>query len=57
MGKLTKGAAKTVVEIAGSMIPAIGPLVSKLGGIGSDALIDWLRGRGFNESDINILIN
>ena len=43
-GELGKAAAKTAVEMAASTIPVIGPLVAALGGMGTEAAIDWLRG-------------
>ena len=43
-GKLGKAVAKTAVEMAASTIPVIGPLAAALGGMGTEAAIDWLRG-------------
>jgi tetratricopeptide (TPR) repeat protein len=42
--KAGKAAAKTAVEMAASAIPVIGPLAAALGGAGTEAAIDWLRG-------------
>jgi len=42
--KLAKGATKTIIETAASTIPGVGPLIGKLGGMGAEALVDWLRG-------------
>ena len=55
-GKLAKGAAATVVETVASTIPGIGPLVGKLGGMGAEALIDWLRGF-LKQPDIDLLLD
>ena len=43
-GELGKVAAKTAVEMAVSTIPIVGPLAAALGGAGTEAAIDWLRG-------------
>jgi len=56
VGKLAKGAAATVVETVASTIPGIGPLLSKLGGVGAEALIDWLRGF-LKQPDIDLLLD
>jgi tetratricopeptide (TPR) repeat protein len=42
--KAGKAAAKTAVEMVASAIPVIGPLAAALGGAGTEAAIDWLRG-------------
>jgi tetratricopeptide (TPR) repeat protein len=55
-GKLAKGAAATVVETVASTIPGIGPLVGKLGGMGAEALVDWLRGF-LKQPDIDLLLD
>jgi tetratricopeptide (TPR) repeat protein len=55
-GKLAKGAAATVVETVASTIPGIGPLVGKLGGMGAEALVDWLRGF-LTKPDIELLLD
>ena len=55
-GKLAKGAAATVVETVASTIPGIGPLVGKLGGMGAEALVDWLRGF-LSKPDIDLLLD
>ncbi len=52
--KLAKGAAKTLIDTATSTIPGIGPLVGKLGGMGTEALVDWLRGF-LTKPDIDLL--
>lgn len=55
--KLTKEAAKTLVETAASTIPGLGPLLGKLGGIGVEALTDWLFSRGFKKPDVDFLLD
>jgi tetratricopeptide (TPR) repeat protein len=55
--KLAKEAAKTLVETAASTIPGLGPLVGKLGGMGVEALTDWLFGRGFKKPDVDLLLD
>jgi tetratricopeptide (TPR) repeat protein len=55
-GKLAKGAAATVVETVASTIPGIGPLLGKLGGMGAEALVDWLRGF-LSRPDIDLLLD
>jgi tetratricopeptide (TPR) repeat protein len=55
-GKLAKGAAATVVETVASTIPGIGPLLGKLGGMGAEALVDWLRGF-LTKPDIELLLD
>ena len=55
--KVTKEAAKTLVETAISIIPGIGPLAGKLGGIGIEALTDWLFSRGFKKPDVELLLD
>jgi tetratricopeptide (TPR) repeat protein len=54
--KLAKGVATTVVEAAASTIPGIGPLLGKLGGMGAEALVDWLRGF-LAKPDIDLLLD
>lgn len=56
-GKVTKEAAKTLVETAASTIPGFGPLVGKLGGMGVEALTDWLFSRGFKKPDVDLLLD
>ncbi|MEM1552998.1 MAG: tetratricopeptide repeat protein [Candidatus Bathyarchaeia archaeon] len=56
-GKITKEAAKTLFETAASTIPGIGPLVSKLGGMGVEALTNWLFSRGFKKPDVDLLLD
>jgi tetratricopeptide (TPR) repeat protein len=56
-GKVTKEAAKMLVETAASTIPGIGPLVGKLGGMGAEALTDWLFSRGFKKPDVDLLLD
>lgn len=56
-GKVTKEAAKTLVETAASTIPGLGPLVGKLGGMGAEALTDWLFSRGFKKPDVDLLLD
>jgi tetratricopeptide (TPR) repeat protein len=55
-GKLAKSAAATVVETVASTIPGIGPLLGKLGGMGAEALVDWLRGF-LTKPDIDLLLD
>jgi len=55
-GKLAKSAAATVVETVASTIPGIGPLLGKLGGMGVEALVDWLRGF-LTKPDIDLLLD
>jgi tetratricopeptide (TPR) repeat protein len=55
-GKLAKSAAATVVETVASTIPGIGPLLGKLGGMGAEALVDWLRGF-LTRPDIDLLLD
>jgi tetratricopeptide (TPR) repeat protein len=55
-GKLAKTAAATVVETVASTIPGIGPLLGKLGGMGAEALVDWLRGF-LTKPDIDLLLD
>jgi tetratricopeptide (TPR) repeat protein len=52
LGKIAKGA----VETAASVIPGLGPVVGKLGGIGAEAMIDWLRGF-LSKPDIDLLLD
>jgi len=42
--KLGKATVKGLAEAAASTIPVIGPLGSAFGGMGAEALFDWLRG-------------
>ena len=61
----TKAASKTVEMVVGaaisSVIPGIGTAVGAfsgiLGGVGAEALVDWLRGRGFAKADIDLLLD
>ncbi len=55
--KVARGTVKTIIETATSTIPGIGRILGKLGGIGADALIDWLRGQGFSKPDIDLLLD
>ncbi len=55
--KVTKEAAKVLVETAASTIPGIGPLVGRLGGMGVEALTDWLFSRGFKKPDVDLLLD
>ena len=41
----------------GSAIPVIGPIAGALGGMGAEALVDWLRGQGFAKADIDLLLD
>jgi hypothetical protein len=54
--KLAKGTAKTLIEIMASPIPGVGPLIGKLGGLGAEALVDWLRGF-LTKPDIDLLLD
>lgn len=53
---LSKAAARTIAETAGSAIPVVGPLISALGGMGTEALMDWLRGF-LVKSEIDLLLD
>ena len=55
-GQAVKGAAKTIIETAASTIPGVGPLIGKLGGMGAEALVDWLRGF-LTKPDIDLLLD
>jgi len=55
-GQAVKGAAKTMIETAASTIPGVGPLIGKLGGMGAEALVDWLRGF-LTKPDIDLLLD
>jgi tetratricopeptide (TPR) repeat protein len=55
-GQAVKGAAKTMIETAASTIPGIGPLIGKLGGMGAEALVDWLHGF-LTKPDIDLLLD
>lgn len=55
--KAAKEAVKTATETALSLIPGIGPILSKLGGIGVEALTDWLFSRGFKKPEIDLILN
>ncbi|MBM3131042.1 MAG: hypothetical protein FJ009_20745 [Chloroflexi bacterium] len=54
--KLAKGATKTIIETAASTIPGVGPLIGKLGGMGAEALVDWMRGF-LTKPDIDLLLD
>jgi hypothetical protein len=41
-GTLGKSAAKTVITMAASAIPMVGPLIGSLGGESAEAFVDWL---------------
>ena len=41
-GKIGKTTAKTAVEVLANMIPGVGPFAAALGGMGTEALLDWL---------------
>ena len=41
----------------GSVIPGIGTIAGALGGMGAEALVDWLRGQGFAKPDIDLLLD
>ena len=57
-GKVAETAAGAAVGAAiGSVIPGIGPIVGALGGMGAEALVDWLRGQGFAKPDIDLLLD
>jgi len=66
MGELASKAAGKVAETAagaaigaavGSAIPGIGTLAGALGGMGAEALVDWLRGQGFAKAEIGLLLD
>jgi hypothetical protein len=52
LGKVAKG----TIETAASVIPGLGPVVGKLGGIGAEAMIDWLHGF-LSKPDIDLLLD
>ena len=57
-GKIAETAAGAAVGAAiGSVIPVIGPIAGALGGMGAEALVDWLRGQGFAKPDIDLLLD
>jgi len=56
-GKAVKGAARAVAEAALSTVPGLGPLLAELGGIGVDALTDFLLSRGFKKPDVDLLLD
>ena len=57
-GKVAETAAGAVVGAAiGSVIPGIGTIAGALGGMGAEALVDWLRGQGFAKPDIDLLLD
>lgn len=56
-GKVAETAASAAVGAAiGSVIPGIGTIAGALGGMGAEALVDWLRGQGFANPDIDLLL-
>lgn len=55
-GQMASKAAGTVVSTFAAMIPGIGPLVGPLGGMGAEALADWLRGF-LTKPDIDMLLD
>lgn len=54
--KAGKAIGKTVVETVISYIPGVGPIVSTLGGIGYEALVDWLSSF-LTKSEIDLLLD
>jgi tetratricopeptide (TPR) repeat protein len=57
-GKVAETAAGAAIgAIIGSAIPGLGTLVGALGGMGAEALVDWLRGQGFSGPDIDLLLD
>ena len=57
-GKIAETAASVAVGAAiGSFVPVIGPIAGALGGMGAEALVDWLRGQGFAKADIDLLLD
>lgn len=54
--KLGKVTAKTLVQMAASAIPVVGPLAGTLGSMGMEAFVDWLRGF-LSQSDIDLYLN
>ena len=57
-GKVAETAAGAAVGAAiGSVIPGIGTIAGALGGMGAEALVDWLRGQGFAKPDIDLLLD
>ena len=61
-GKTASKVAETAAGMAvgaaiGSVIPGIGTIAGALGGMGAEALVDWLRGQGFAKQDIDLLLD
>jgi tetratricopeptide (TPR) repeat protein len=57
-GKVAETAAGAAVgAVIGSVIPGIGTIAGALGGMGAEALVDWLRGQGFAKADIDLLLD
>jgi tetratricopeptide (TPR) repeat protein len=56
IGDLTSKTMATVGTVLGSMIPGIGAITGPLGGMGAEALTDWLRGF-LSKPDIDLLLD
>ena len=57
-GKVAETAAGMAVGAAiGSVIPGLGTIAGALGGMGAEALVDWLRGQGFTRLDVDFLLD
>jgi len=54
--KLGKTVAKALVETAASSIPVVGPLAGVLGGLGAEALVDWLR-RFLSKAEMDLYLD
>jgi hypothetical protein len=55
-GSLGKTAAKTVIEMAGSTIPIVGPLVGVMGSSSAEALFDWMHSF-LTKSDLELFLD
>lgn len=55
-GNLGKTATKTVVEMATSAIPIIGPFAAPVAGMSTEVVIDWLRGF-LSKPDLEFYLN
>jgi ATP/maltotriose-dependent transcriptional regulator MalT len=56
IGNLTSKTMATVGTVLGSMIPGIGAITGPLGGMGAEALTDWLRGF-LSKPDMDLLLD
>lgn len=55
--RLALGAAKTMAETAASGVLSLGSVLGELGGMGAEALVEWLFSRGFKKPDVDLLLN